>query len=147
MQSRVGRDRRSRSCRSGADVHHGREPPRAVPGVGVAMGLSAGNLRQRVTIQSPTSASDGAGGSVTTWTNGATVWAEVLPVNGGEAFKAGLASATQFYKVTIRFRTDVTPRNRLMWNGIPLNIRTCADLDGRREALLMSAESGAPEPA
>ena len=110
------------------------------------MSLSAGRLRHRVTIQQSTTTSDGAGGSPKTWGDVVTVWAEVLPVNGGETFRHGIQNATQFYRVTIRMRTGITPANRLVWNGTPLNIRTCADPDGTREALLLTVESGAAEP-
>ncbi len=106
------------------------------------MSLSAGRLRQRVTIQSPVGTPDGGGGNVRTWSSVTTVGAEVLPVNGGEAFRAGIANATQFYRVTIRFREDVTPIHRLLWKGTPLNIRTIGDPTNRREELLITAESG-----
>jgi len=102
--------------------------------------------RERVTIQQPVKGSDGAGGSPLTWEDcGALVWASVIPLNGGEAFKQGMLNATQFYRVTISFRDWVTPRHRLMWKGTPLNIRTCGDLNNRRDDLVMTAESGAPE--
>jgi SPP1 family predicted phage head-tail adaptor len=111
------------------------------------MRLSAGTLNQRMDIQSFTGASDGGGGTVKAWEKTATISAKVEPLNGGEAFRQGVANATQLYRVTIRFRTDINPANRLMWNGTALNIRTCADPDGRREALVMTVESGAAEPA
>ena len=111
------------------------------------MALRAGDLRQRVDIQEVTETSVPGGGKSKVWNTVATTWAQVLPLTGGEAFAQGIARSTQFYKVVIRYRPGVTPRNRLVWNGIPLNIRTVADPDGTREALEMKAESGAAEPA
>jgi SPP1 family predicted phage head-tail adaptor len=112
------------------------------------MSLAAGRLRHKVDIQAFTGASDGAGGTVKTWSTVAKrVAAEVIPINGGEAFNRGIAAATQFYRVTIRYRAGITPAHRLIWKGIALNIRTCADPDGTWEALLMTVESGAGEPA
>lgn len=109
------------------------------------MGLNPGRLNQQVTIQVPTETRQAGGGKQRTWDDVDTVWAEVLPANGGEAFAQGVARNTMFFRITIRFRTDVTPRHRLLWNGQYLNIRTCADPDQRRESLLISAESGVPE--
>jgi SPP1 family predicted phage head-tail adaptor len=107
--------------------------------------LSPGRLNSRVTIQRDDKVEVGTGFEAN-WVDVATVWAEVLPANGGEAFSQGILRQTQFYRVTIRMRNDVTPEHRLIWRTrgaeAVLNIRTCADPDGRREALLMTAESG-----
>ena len=112
------------------------------------MGLSIGDMRDRITIQAATTTPQAGGGKVKVWVDiGTPVWASIVPINGGEAFSQGIARNTQFYRITIRFRSDVTPANRIMWNGTALNIRTCADPDRRREALLITAESGAGEPA
>lgn len=112
------------------------------------MKLGAGDLNQKVDIQISASAADGAGGRNKSWATAAPcIWAKVEPLNGGEAFRQGMLNATQLYRVTIRWRAGVSTANRLIWNGAPLNIRTCADPDGRREAIVMTVESGAPEPA
>ncbi|WP_174286636.1 phage head closure protein [Sphingomonas bacterium] len=111
------------------------------------MPLRPGDLRQRVTIQEVSETLNAGGGKTKAWNDVATVWAQVTPSSGGEAFAQGVARNTQFYKVLIRYRAGVTPRNRMVWNGQPLNIRTCSDPDGTREALQMMAESGSPEPA
>lgn len=108
--------------------------------------IRAGDLREDVTIQAVTLSSDGAGGSTKAWNDtGRPASAKIEPLNGGEAFRQGMLNATQLYRVTIRWRGDISPANRLMWNGQALNIRTCADPDGRRAALVMTVESGAPE--
>ena len=110
--------------------------------------LLAGDLNQRICIQSRSTTPDAGGGSVKSWADVfAGVWATVEPLNGGEAFRQGMLNTTQLYRVTIRWRAGVTAAQRVIWNGLPLNIRTCADPDGRRRALIMTVESGAPEPA
>lgn len=111
------------------------------------MSLRAGRLRERLALQAISSVPDGAGGNTQSWANFASdIPAEIEPLAGGEAFRQGMANATQFYRITIRFRAGVTPRNRIWWNGQALNIRTCADPDNRRESLVITAESGAAEP-
>ena len=109
--------------------------------------IRSGELRDRITIQGASSAPQPGGGKVKTWTDvGLPIWAKIEPLSGGEAFAQGIARNTQFYRVTIRYRSDVTPANRIMWGGVALNIRTAGDPDPRGEALVMTAESGAGEP-
>lgn len=110
------------------------------------MSVPAGELDQRVAIQVASATSDGAGGSRKSWATVTTIWAKVEPMNGGEAFAQGVERATQFYRVTIRRRGGVSQKNRLLWKGVALNIRTCADMDGRNADLTMMVESGAGEP-
>lgn len=110
--------------------------------------MRGGRMRERVDIQVIALTPDGAGGNTKGWSAIAQdVACEVLPLNGGEAFSQGVARNTQFYRVTMRYREDVTPRHRLWWRGKALNIRTCADPDNKRASLVLTVESGAPEPA
>lgn len=109
--------------------------------------IRPGDLQDRLSIQASTSSPQAGGGKIKAWADIASpIWAKVEPLNGGEAFSQGIARNTQFYRITIRWRGDVTPANRLMWNGMALNIRTCADPDRSRTALLITAESGVGEP-
>ena len=108
--------------------------------------IRPGELRERLTLQEFVLTPDGAGGSTKSWNDvPGTIWAKIEPLNGGEAFRQGMLNATQLYRVTIRWRGTISPTNRLVWNGQALNIRTCADPDNRRAALVMTVESGAPE--
>lgn len=108
------------------------------------MTLAAGRLRQRVRIEQNNPVRVGAGRE-DAWSAIATnVPAEVLPKNGGEIFAQGLERSTQFYAITIRFRTDIKVEHRLIWGDITMAIRTCADPGNRRESLLIVAESGVP---
>jgi SPP1 family predicted phage head-tail adaptor len=110
--------------------------------VGDIVSLNAGDLNRKVTIQAPIRAPDGAGGWATTWNSIATVAAQITPISGGEALRLGVERSTQFYKVSIRFRSDVTSAHRLLFGAVALNIRTCSDPDGTREELAITAESG-----
>lgn len=103
----------------------------------------ASRLRGKVTIQSATRSPDGKGGQVKSWLNMAVdLPAEVIALRGQEAVAHNLLSSNQLWKVTIRYRGDVTTDHRLLIAGAPMNIRSCADPDGRRCELVMTAESG-----
>lgn len=105
--------------------------------------LLAGQLRDKIVFQVATETSDGAGGTTRAWSDVATRRALIEPMNGGEAFRAGVTRSTQFYRVSVRWFDGITPKHRILWGTVPLDIRTCADPDGTRRVLLITAESGA----
>ncbi len=104
--------------------------------------MSAGKLRERITIQSETTTPDGGGGYTASWTNVATVWARVTPTRGNEALEAMQMRDTQLYDITIRYRNDVLPKNRVLWGSIELNIRAVANKDERDRYLTLVCERG-----
>jgi head-tail adaptor len=114
----------------------------------VGKGLSS-RLRERVDIEEKDLVPNGAGGRRAP--NGRDRWrplasgvpAEIVALRGGEALNASIERSTQFYRVTIRNRTDLTPEHRLVWNGVVLNIRT-APPSTDRNTIVMTCESGAP---
>lgn len=104
--------------------------------------MTAGKLRERITIQSETSTSDGGGGYTVGWSNVATVWAQVKPQRGNEALEAMQMRDTQLYDVIIRYRTDVLPKNRITWNNRIFNIRAVMNKDERDKYLTLVCEDG-----
>lgn len=104
--------------------------------------ISAGNLRQQVTIQTATETPNDSGGGDIAWADANAIWANVVPVRGNEQLQAQRVDAVVLYRVTTRFRTDVTAANRLTWRGTPLNIRAVTDPDGMRQWLEIMCEAG-----
>lgn len=78
---------------------------------------TAGELRERVRIEklADTPERDESGAEVEVWEEVATVWASVDPVSGVEFFASGQVQARATHTVVMRRRTDVTPKNRLVW--------------------------------
>lgn len=103
-----------------------------------------GDMRERVTLQSPLRTGDGAGGSVVTWTEAATVWAKVEMPAGGEAALAERLEAQARLRLTLRHRDDVTTEMRASWRGRAFNIRALRDKDGRRRFLIIDCEEERP---
>lgn len=101
--------------------------------------MQAGKLRQRITIEQATETRDAFGATLQSWGTLATVWAEVLPKVGGtgEEFVTDAASerTSQGYTINLRYRSDVTTKMRVNWQGKLLDIESVADPDGRRRAL------------
>ena len=111
------------------------------------MALSAGRLRQRVDLMRAAKVDNGKGGYVTTWSpfeEG--VPAEVLGRTGSEALRDKVLLGVRVYRVTIRHREDVQPKDQLRYGGEDLNIRSAIDPDGRREQLVMVADTDGATP-
>lgn len=97
--------------------------------------VRVGEMRQRVTIQAATTKVDPYGEPIETWTDVATVPAEVLAVTGREAVNAQQMKAVVGYRVRMRHRGDITPAHRFVFDGRTLTIAWGGDPDGRRREL------------
>ena len=64
--------------------------------------VKAGRLRHRLTIQTHTVSQDGFGEPDKTWSDLATVWADVRPLRGREYLEARGEQGALFYLVTMR---------------------------------------------
>ena len=105
------------------------------------MGVTAGRLDKRVTLQSATSARDGHGQPIATWTTVATVWAAVEPIRGREYFSAQQVSAETTHRVTIRWRSGVSPQWRVVFGDRTFRIESVINPRERNERLeLMCVE-------
>jgi SPP1 family predicted phage head-tail adaptor len=100
-----------------------------------------GDLRARVRLEALVSTADSHGGTVSTWTLIATVAAAVWPVSGREAVLAGQMTAVSTAVVWIRWRTDLSVKDRVVFGARVLQIENIDDPDGRRTWLrLMCSE-------
>lgn len=113
--------------------------------------IRAGQLRSLVKIQTLTETPDSAGAIESTYADvrGGTVWAQVTPFGSGagEVVTAEALRTTSLFHVTMRYRTDVTERSRLVQINPEvadpvLNILSVTDPDGRRRRLELVCESG-----
>lgn len=95
---------------------------------------TSGNLDQRVIIQNA-SVNNDAGAIDNTYVDLETVWAEVISQRGSEAFKAARAQAKELIRVRIRYRDDITVKQRAIWMGQNYNILH-VDRSQRRDGYL-----------
>jgi SPP1 family predicted phage head-tail adaptor len=79
-------------------------------------------LRHRITIQTLTEAADELGGRTETWTDFATCWAHVRPLQGNERYQAQQAHAETSIAIELRYRGDITARQRVLYRGQELGI-------------------------
>ena len=105
--------------------------------------MRAGQLRQRITIQSKDdSQSQNAYGEETpTYTNWATVWAEIEPLTGREFLDGKQITAEVTTRIKIRHRSGILPEWRVMFGSIYYDIQSIIHVEEReREIHLMCQE-------
>lgn len=101
-----------------------------------------GELREQITIQYPTLASDPAGGTIRTWTDYATVWAKAWSTDSAEAQAAKQSSLIRVQKFKIRFRNIFKSSWRIKWGTRYFNI-TAIDPDDKREFMFLTCKENA----
>jgi head-tail adaptor len=116
--------------------------------------LAAGQLRHRLSIRRVQEVPNGKGGFKSDWseiTNGK-VSAEVTGLDGRESVMDQALQGISVYRIRIRWRPDVRTSDQLRTKGsafgyddkgVPrdLNIRSAVDPDGRREQLVIIADT------
>lgn len=85
-------------------------------------------LRQTITLQSPTTPTNGE--TAATYSNTETgVRAEVVPLRGSEGLRGRQVEALCTWRVTMRHRSSVTPAWRIVWGSRTLEIVSAYDPD------------------
>lgn len=102
------------------------------------MGLAAGRLDRRITIEQPSFSQDASGQPVATWSTLATVWGAKKDIRGRERFAAEQEIAEETTVFLIRWRNDVTVEMRLVHDAKTYRIEGLAET-GRREGLEITA--------
>ena len=93
-------------------------------------------LRHRISLLEPVESDDGAGGRIVTWNQRDTVWAEIVSLGGKEKEWGEALTAESPYRVTLRYRSDLTRDMRIGFDATMLDIKSIADPDGRRRWLV-----------
>ncbi len=71
------------------------------------------DLRHRITIQKQAASQDGAGGSIISWGDFKSIWAQIEPLSGRELYEAQRLSNRVTHKVTVRYLANLTPDMRV----------------------------------
>jgi head-tail adaptor len=79
--------------------------------------LSVGQLRERLTFQSPSPVDDGMGNYTEGWSDEFTVWARLQPRVGGETVLAARLAGRQVYMIVVRQSSD-TLRIQPDWQAV-----------------------------
>jgi SPP1 family predicted phage head-tail adaptor len=104
--------------------------------------IRVGTLRHRAELQRRTTTKSAATGGISeAFVSFATVFANVVPIQGREFFAAAATQAEVTARIQIRYRTDITAGDRVVALGKTWAIQAVIDVDGRQKLLdLMCAE-------
>ncbi|HON00634.1 MAG TPA: phage head closure protein [Acidobacteriota bacterium] len=96
--------------------------------------MRSGRLDRRIKLQRKTVVENSYGEPIETWVDLATVWAEYLPARSVERYAATQMMAEVDTRWRIRYRTDLTPIDRLSYAGRLYDVTGVVEM-GRREGL------------
>lgn len=90
-----------------------------------------GEMRERVTFQTLTSADSDFGDGEPDWSDSVTVWADVR-LNPQRESEGPRDSRSQVLEAVIRYRTDLSQDMRVIVRGMPFDVTSVADEEGRK---------------
>ena len=109
-------------------------------------------LKHKLALEAEVQTSDGQGGYSRSWQKLADIWAEILPLTGGqtrsygsgnEVFGQGQIQNTLTHKILVRYRSGIDAGMRLVFEQRAFNIRYIANTDEAKDTLEILAEEGA----
>ena len=95
--------------------------------------MDAGKLRERITVQIASGATNTLGETVLTWSDSSAVWASVEGVSAREALTAGQNQVSMSHRVRMRYLPGLTQNMRLSWRGRTLEIVSLLEHGNRTE--------------
>ncbi|CAM3407576.1 head-tail adaptor protein [Rouxiella silvae] len=85
--------------------------------------MQAGKLRHRVTLQKRVNHRDPqTGAAIPGWENVKKIWADVVPLSAREFVASQAVQSEVTTRITIRKRSDVTNKHRILFRGQVYNI-------------------------
>ena len=94
--------------------------------------MRAGDLRHRITLQTPATGEDELGQPLEGWTDLAPVWADVRNLGGLEAVRANAEQGRVQSSIRIRWRPGLHTGLRVLHEGRPYNIKAVLPGPGRQ---------------
>lgn len=101
--------------------------------MGIVHVIDPGKLRERVTVQIATGATNALGETVLTWSDSTAFWASVEGVSAREALAANQQEVTITHRVRTRYIPGLTQQMRFAWRGRTLDIVSLLEHGNRSE--------------
>jgi len=105
--------------------------------------VSSGELRYRVDLEQYSASRGSSGGEIRSWSAFATVWADVQFSRGQEFFASRALLAERNAVIKIRYRSDVSSKTRVKYDGQYYNVVDAMPEKGRKAYLLLYVLTGA----
>lgn len=97
--------------------------------------LDPGRLKNRIAIYGYAEEDDGIGGTKTVLEKKCSVWAELHPVRGQEFLEYYRDTNQLNYKITIRYRKDITEKDVIVRGSRQFEINSIIDVNEEHVAL------------
>lgn len=94
-----------------------------------------GTLTDRVQLRRRDTVAEAEGGHSMVFVPLATVWARVRALSARSSVLADAQAVAASHSVVMRFRTDLKPKDRLIFRGRVLDVLAAEDMNGRRAYL------------
>jgi SPP1 family predicted phage head-tail adaptor len=102
--------------------------------------IDPGKMRERVTVQIASGATNSLGETVLTWNNSTAVWASVEGVSASEALGAGQQEVNVTHRVRLRYLPGLTQLMRFAWRSRTLDIVSLLEYGNRSEHVAICEE-------
>lgn len=103
--------------------------------------IDAGKLRERVTVQIASGATNTFGEQVLTWSNSSSVWASVEGVTARESIGLGQQEIAITHRVRLRYLPGLTQNMRLSWRNRTLDIVSLLERNNLSEHEIICQET------
>lgn len=104
--------------------------------------MPIGKMRHRVNIQTLSRTTDNMGGYSHSFATTVTVWGRVEPQMGNERVEGGQVEASQRYKFTLRYNSNLTTDDRLNYDSRDFRILSILKKDEIDKYQIVLAEEG-----
>ena len=113
--------------------------------------MDIGSLDKRITLQSRSATLDDYGQELNSWTNVATVWANVKPIGGREKLRAMAVESSLTHTVAVRYNVRFLPPTKVdAWRIVYVtpaatrifNIVAARDVDEARKHIIFDCTEG-----
>jgi SPP1 family predicted phage head-tail adaptor len=98
-----------------------------------------GRLRYQVILQTQGGTADGMGGVTATWSNTATIWADIMPASASERTQADKVIGDITHKIIVRHRSITSPNMRILFGARVFNIVSVVNPDNSNSHLKLMA--------
>lgn len=104
--------------------------------------LHSGLLQSHVSLERLTLIPDGIGGSQSVWAEIGTPWAYIIPATAWENLQSMQLESPITHTFYIRYRDDITPRDRFTFRGRLFNIRSIIDIEEKKLFMELKCQEG-----
>lgn len=104
--------------------------------------MNIGHLRHKITLERRSVTRTDIGSEVISWVKVTDIKASAVSVGGSEAFKYKQLFAESVVRFTCRYRSDIVPEMRIVFDGQYYDIFDISDIEGRKRALEIMGKQG-----